>query len=116
MRCVVGMVIAFRLEEEVPELPRRHGEQPSDHHRDGRLYEYQNVGEDEADRAYKMQRLIDPIVMVVPVIVPTLLLECFGKCHRLLRAQGTKTQRRYDYEKRECDAPCVRFFIGVKLL
>jgi len=75
VRRLVHLVIALRLEEEMPGLPARHGEQPAHQRRCRRPGEYQHVGAEEASRADEVQRLIDPAVVVVAMIVPPLHLE-----------------------------------------
>jgi len=82
---LVDMVVAFRLEEEMPALAAHHRDQPGDH-RGGHqvIGEQSEVGSDEAERAHQVQRLIDTTVMVVPMVVPTLGPQCLQETLHLL--------------------------------
>ena len=72
---LVDVVVALGLEEKVPGLPADHRHQPADERRLGRVRERRDVGNDEADRAQQVQRLIDTAVMIETVIVPSLSLQ-----------------------------------------
>ena len=69
---LVDLVVALGLEEEVPRLPADHGDQPADQRGGHRIREHHDVGDEEADRAQQVQRLIDAAVVVVAMIVPSL--------------------------------------------
>src|SRR5689334_21628642 len=73
------MIVATGLEEEMPGLPAGHRDQPADQSADCRALEHDNVRRQKADRAQKMQRLIDPAVVVVAMIVPPLRLQSLQK-------------------------------------
>jgi hypothetical protein len=75
VRRLVHLVIALRLEEEVADLPAGHGEQPAHQRRRRGAGEYQHIGAEKASRADEVQRLIDPAVVVIAMIVPPLHLE-----------------------------------------
>jgi hypothetical protein len=72
VRRLVHLVVTLRLEEEMADLPAGHGEQPADQRRRRRACEHQHVRAEEASRADEMQRLIDPAVVVIAMIVPPL--------------------------------------------
>ena len=72
VRGLVDLVVVLGLEEEVADLPAGHRHQPADQRRHRRIGEHQHVGAQEADRAHQVQRLIDPAVVVVAMIVPAL--------------------------------------------
>jgi hypothetical protein len=72
VRRLVDVVVALRLEEEVSRLARRHGDEPAEQRRDDRLEEQQRVGAEEARGADEVQRLVDPAVVVVAMVVPAL--------------------------------------------
>ena len=79
MRELIDLVEVLRLEEEVADLPRPHGDKPADERRDAGVHGEQHVGRQEAQRAQEMQRLIDPTVVVETMIVPALLFELIEK-------------------------------------
>jgi hypothetical protein len=72
VRRLVHLVVALWLEEEMADLPAGHGEQPAHQCRRRRTGEDQHVGAEEASRADEVQRLIDPAVVVIAMIVPPL--------------------------------------------
>jgi hypothetical protein len=84
VRRLVHLVVALRLEEEVAGLAGGHRHQPADQRRDGGVEEDQHVGAQEADRADEVQRLIDPAVVIVAMVVPALNFECVKEAaHRV---------------------------------
>jgi hypothetical protein len=72
---LVLLVVALGLEEEVTDLADAHREGPAEQHRQRRVREQQRVRGDEAHGAHEVERLVDPAVVVVAVVVPTLLAE-----------------------------------------
>jgi hypothetical protein len=72
---VIDLIVSLWLEEEVTGLAADHGDQPADQGGLHGIKEHRNVGDDEADGAQQMQRLIDAAVMIVAMIVPALTLE-----------------------------------------
>src|SRR6516225_7601654 len=72
---MVHLVITLGLEEEVADLPAGHRQQPADQRGRSRPGEHQDVRTQEACRAEEVERLIDPAVVVIAVIVPPLQLE-----------------------------------------
>jgi len=75
MRRAVDLIVSLWLEEEVTGLAADHGDQPADQGGLHRIKEHRNVGDDEADGAQQMQRLIDAAVVIVAMIVPALRLK-----------------------------------------
>src|SRR5262249_2294771 len=69
---LVHLVIALWLEEEMAGLPRHHINQPANKRAHGRVLEHHDIGNKEAEGAHKMERLVDPAVMVIAVVIPTL--------------------------------------------
>jgi hypothetical protein len=63
VREVIDRVVVLRLEEEVADLPRPHRNEPTDERRDAGVEREQHVRRQEAERAQKMQRLIDAAVV-----------------------------------------------------
>ena len=76
VRDIVGVIIAFRLEEEVAALTRAHADDPRDQCGHRRIVEQHSVCDDEADGADEMQRLVDAAVMIEAMVVPPLLTQC----------------------------------------
>ncbi len=72
---LVDLVIALGLEEEMTGLPGRHRNQPADQRRQRRVREHQRIGDEEADRADQVQGLVDPAVVIITMIVPSLQFE-----------------------------------------
>src|SRR5262245_2807429 len=73
----------MRLEEEVARLAGRHREQPGDQPGDRGLNGQHHVGDQKAQGADEMQGLVDAIVVIEPVVVPSLGGKCFLECHRV---------------------------------
>jgi len=69
---VVYLVEALRLEEEVPNLPGHHRGKPASHYSGDQVREHQHIGAQEADRTEQVQRLVDPALMIIAMIVPPL--------------------------------------------
>jgi len=72
---LVDVVEAAGLEEEVAALPRHHRDAPADDGCECRVHEEQRVGDEEADRADEVQRLVDAALVIEAVVVPPLLRE-----------------------------------------
>src|SRR4029077_916782 len=72
-------VVIFRLEEEVTELAAGHGQEPADQRRHRRVLEHHCVGKEKAYGADQVQRLVDPAMMVIAMIVPPLHSQGFEK-------------------------------------
>jgi len=72
MRGAIDFIVALGLEEEVPGLPADHRHQPAYFGRDGWISEDGAIRCDEAQCAEQVQRLVDPTVVVVAVVIPTL--------------------------------------------
>src|SRR5580704_13070483 len=79
MRGLVDLVVVLWLEEEVAGLPCGHRHQPASQGRNGGILEDHDVGEQKTYGADKVERLIDPAVMIVAMVVPTLCFQCFKK-------------------------------------
>ena len=73
---LVDVVVATRLEEEVPGLAAGHRHAPGQDRGQRRVCEQQPVGDEEADGAEQVQALVDAAVVVVAVVVPALGREC----------------------------------------
>jgi len=69
---LIDLIVVLRLEEEVAHLAAHHGAQPGHVGGVGRIGEQHDVGDQEADRAQQMQRLVDAAVVVVTMVVPAL--------------------------------------------
>src|SRR6202451_2224056 len=76
---LVDRVVVLRLEEKMPGLPRGHGNEPAGKRGDRRVLENHHIREQKADRTDEVQRLIDPAVMIVAMVVPALRSQCFAK-------------------------------------
>lgn len=72
VRHLVARIVARRLEHVVAGLPRDHADAPADQHARHRVKEHQDIGDEETDRADEMQALVDPALMVEPMIIPAL--------------------------------------------
>jgi len=81
VRGLVDDVVVFWFEEEVADLPRWHREHPADHRGGRGRFEQHGVRAEKADGAHEVQRLIDPAVVVVAVVVPALSGELLQKRH-----------------------------------
>ena len=68
----IHVVIPARFKEEMPGLARGHRDAPRDEGREGRIDEKEHVGDHEGQGADEVQRLVDPAVVVVAVVVPAL--------------------------------------------
>lgn len=79
VRDLVGVVVPPRLEEEVATLTGAHADEPCDQRRHRRIVEQHPVGNEKADRAHEVQRLVDAAVVIETVIVPPLLTQCLHK-------------------------------------
>jgi len=67
-------------------LPRQHRE-PSDEPGESRVLEQQRITDKKDHRADQVKRLVDPVLMVVPVIVKALRSQRLGKvAHSKLHA------------------------------
>ena len=75
---MVDRVIAVGLEEEVTGLPRQH-RKPADEAGERRIRKEQAVADEKDQCADQMQRLIDPALMVVAIIVPALRAQHVGE-------------------------------------
>jgi hypothetical protein len=69
---LVDLVIALGLEEEMFNLPGHHRGKPASHGSRDRVREHQSIGAQEADRAEQVQGLVDPAVMIIAMIIPSL--------------------------------------------
>ena len=69
---LVHHVVVLGLEKEMTDLPAGHRHQPAGERRQGRIREHHHIGEQEADGAQQMERLIDPAVMIVAMVIPPL--------------------------------------------
>ena len=119
---VVDVVVALRLEEEVTGLARGHRDQPADQRRHRRIDEQHHIGEQEARRADEVQRLVDPAVVIITMVIPTLgtqfLQEILDHCSspKFFRAEFTGIRCRpcdimimtYDLIQRRVDAELSR--------
>src|SRR5208282_3619278 len=72
---LVDRVIALGLEDEVSELPTKHGDEPANQRRHDRIGKQEHIAAKKSQRAYQMQRLVDAAVVVITMIVPALLLQ-----------------------------------------
>lgn len=72
IRRLVDVVIAEWLKEEMTCLTRRHGDQPGNQRCPGRVNEKHGIRNEKTHRTQKMQGLVNPAMVVVTVIVPTL--------------------------------------------
>ena len=79
VRCVIDLVISARLEEEMADLARGHRDNPAQQGGRTWINEQERVAGHEADRTQQVQRLVDPAVMVIPVIVPALQVQLFAE-------------------------------------
>jgi len=73
---VVDLVVTLRLEEKVAALAAHHRHQPGDQRGCSGVEKQQHVGRQEGESTQQVQRLVDPAVMVVAVVVPALCPQC----------------------------------------
>ena len=65
--------------EEMAGLARGHRDQPTGKRSTDWVGKQHHISAEKADRADKMQRLVDPAVMVITMVIPALQFECFEK-------------------------------------
>ena len=76
---LIDVIEAFRLEHQMPNLPRGHRDQPAHQSGSNRIDKQQRIPDEKAGGADKMQTLVDAAVMVVAVIIPPLRSQCRQK-------------------------------------
>ena len=87
MRGLIHLVVVFRLEHQMADLPAGHRYQPRQQCGQRGILEHDAVGDDEGDGAEKMQSLVDAAMVVITVVVPALNFEELkeaGQCCFLL--------------------------------
>src|SRR5262249_18992327 len=72
VRRLVHLIVIAGLEKEMTDLPAGHGDKPAHQGSQRGVLEDHHVGKQEAQRTQQMERLIDPAMMIIAVIVPTL--------------------------------------------
>jgi len=73
---LVDVVVTLGLEEKMPALAAHHRHQPGDQRGRGGVEKQQHIGRQEGESAEQVQRLVDPAVMVVAVVIPALGTQC----------------------------------------
>jgi hypothetical protein len=73
------MVITQGLKEKVTCLSGRHGHHPSQQGGNRGINEQQTVGHHKSHGTQQVQGLVDPTVVVIPMIIPTLNTQFFKK-------------------------------------
>jgi hypothetical protein len=64
------VIVAARLEEDVPRLARHHADEPADQTGDRGVDEQHRIRDQEAHRADQVQRLVDARLVIVAMVVP----------------------------------------------
>src|SRR5262249_40561245 len=106
VRRLVHLVVVSRLKEEVTDLAGGHRHEPADQRCYGRILKHHHIGGQKAYGAYQMQRLVDPAVMVITVVVPTLHSQGFEKALHISSPCCTRMSRLWRFD--ESDVTDVR--------
>src|ERR1700737_5668850 len=69
---VIHHVVVSRFKEEMPDLAAGHRGEPTDQGRNRGVLENHDVCKQKTHRTHQMERLVDPAVMIVAMVVPTL--------------------------------------------
>src|SRR6202048_2690433 len=84
---LIDDVVLSRLEEEVTNLPAGHGHEPANEGCNGRILESNNIAEKKAQRDPQVEGLVDPTVVVIPMVIPSLYSQGLQKTAHLIPLQ-----------------------------